>query len=82
MMFGYGFDGFSILWMGLMMFSVVAVPIGVVFLIVWLARGAAGAYGGPPAAGGDEALAIAARRYAAGEITKEQYDEMVRALRG
>lgn len=41
---------------------------------------------GPGPAGGgaartDDALEIARRRFAAGEITKEQYDELVNALR-
>ncbi len=82
--FGYGYggyDGFSFLWMGLMMFFMVVGSIGVVLLIVWLARGGFGAgYRGRPESR-DEALDIAGRRYAAGEITKEQYDEIVRTLR-
>jgi len=39
--------------------------------------------GGPVAMPGhDEAIAIAKRRLAGGEITKDQYDEIMRALNG
>lgn len=34
----------------------------------------------PPAPGHDEAVAIARRRFASGEITKEQFDEMMKTL--
>jgi uncharacterized membrane protein len=36
----------------------------------------------PSTAAHDEAVAIAKRRYASGEITKDQYDEMMRSLAG
>jgi uncharacterized membrane protein len=39
--------------------------------------------GGPAAAPGhDEAVAIARRRFASGEITKDQFDELMRSLVG
>lgn len=34
----------------------------------------------PPAPGHDEAVAIARRRLASGEITKEQFDELMKSL--
>lgn len=34
----------------------------------------------PPAVGHDEAVAIARRRFASGEISKEQFDEIMKAL--
>ena len=61
---------------------------GIVLLIVWAARSSHGSGGtqvasGPSsAAGHDEAVAIAKRRLATGEITREQYDEIMTALGG
>ncbi len=78
-MFGYGFDGFSWGWMLLMMSFMLIGTVGVILLVVWLAR--LGSPVGRQWGGPDEALEVARRRYAAGEITKEQYDEIVRTLR-
>jgi uncharacterized membrane protein len=39
-----------------------------------------GATGGPHARSHDEAVEIVRRRYAAGELTREQYDDMMRNL--
>ena len=84
MMGGYGWFG------GLLMLLFGALVIaGIVLLIVWAVR-ASGGHGArrrdapqpPGAAGHDEAVAIAKRRLASGEITKEQYDEIMRALGG
>ena len=89
--FGYGYnmmDGGS--WVGgllLFLFGLVIIA-GIVLLIVWAVRqstGRAAAGGsGPPAGavGHDEAVAIAKRRLASGEITKEQYEEVMRVLGG
>ncbi|HEY3317969.1 MAG TPA: SHOCT domain-containing protein [Coriobacteriia bacterium] len=76
MMFGYGFDGFWMLFMG---FFMLIGTVGVILLVVWLAR--LGSPAGRQWGGSDEALEVARRRYAAGEITKEQYDEIVHTLR-
>ena len=86
MMGGAGwFGGLLVLLFGALIVA------GVVLLIVWAVRassghGATGGSGGPEApplpgaAGHDEAVAIAKRRLASGEITKDQYDEIMRAL--
>jgi putative membrane protein len=60
---------------------------GLVLLIVWLVRSSnrqqhgGGMQWGTPRQE-DEAVEIARRRYAAGEITAEQYEEMLRRLGG
>ena len=58
---------------------------GVVLLVILLVRASSGhAPGGagrhPAAVGHDEAVAIAKRRLASGEITTEQYAEIMRTL--
>ena len=74
----------------------VAIVVGVILLVVRLVRhrghmhgammmqgmehGGMGAMTPPAAAPHDEAMAIARKRFAAGEITKEQYDEIVKTL--
>jgi len=86
---GYGYDMMGG-WLGglLMLFFGLLVLAGIVLLVVWAIRAATGhapsATGPahPGAAGQDEAIAIAKRRFATGEITKEQYDEIMRALTG
>jgi len=89
--FGYGYNmmgGYG--WLGtLLLFLFGALVIaGIVLLIVWAMRasGGHGSTGGvsppPGAAGHDEAVAIAKRRLASGEIDKEQYDEIMRSLGG
>ena len=64
------------------------VLIGVVLIVVWIVRSSSGhqAGGGGSAPQGsaahDEAVAIAKRRYANGEIDRAQYDEIMRGLGG
>jgi uncharacterized membrane protein len=92
MMYGYG-QGIGYAGMmgggglgGLLMFvSAALVIIGIVLLVIWIVRTSGGhtAMGTPPHAGStghEEAVAIAKRRPASGEITKDQYDEIMRAL--
>lgn len=95
MMWGWGFDGVSWLLMALMMLFPLMVIVGIAMLIVWAIRRTDEAALGRSDQEGwrdrdrgqyrearsDEALEIVARRYANGEITREQYDEMVAALR-
>lgn len=86
---GFGFDMMGGGWLfGLvMLFFGLLVLAGLVLLVVWAIRSTSG-HQAPPAtgraparaAGHDEAIAIVKRRYAAGEITKEQYDEITRTL--
>ncbi len=81
-MMGGWFGWFVMLFFGFLLF------VGVILLVVWAARASSG--GGrsvegptPPATkGDDEAVAIARRRLASGEITPEQFDEIIRALGG
>jgi len=89
--YGYGYDmmgGYG--WFGallLFLFGVLVVA-GIVLLIIWAVRASAhhpSAGGGTPppdSVGHDEAVAIARRRLASGEITKDQYDEIMRVLGG
>jgi len=79
--FGYGYGGGGL---GMLLFGVL-VFIAVVLLVVWLVRMASGRHtpgGTVPSqpAGHDEAVAIAKRRLASGEITAEQYGEIIRTL--
>ncbi len=75
MMFGYG----GMLFAGLLMLLFwVLVIVGVVWLVVTLARGGQAHLIAPPSA--QTPLDILKMRYAKGEITKEQYDQMRRDL--
>ncbi len=69
--------GFGFLWMVLILFGVVA-------LALWLVQGlfpsATDEPSPRPRDGTGTAVVIAHRRYAAGEITKEQFDQIVRAV--
>jgi putative membrane protein len=73
----------SWLWMVLMMFFGIAA----LAIIVWAIIKVFGFEGGPGLSGRyphatEPPLEIARRRYAAGEITKEQLDEIERTLKG
>jgi len=90
--YGYGYgnmmNGYG--WVGglVMLLFALLVIAGVVLVILWAMRAASGhhAHGAsapPPAnVGHDEAVAIAKRRLASGEITKDQYEEIIRTLGG
>lgn len=89
--YGYGYDmmaGYG--WLGalLMLFFGALVLAGVVLLIVWAMRASAShptsgaGTSSPGSVGHDEAVAIAKRRCASGEITTQEYDEIMRALGG
>lgn len=88
---GCGYDmmgGAGLLGGLVMLFFGLLVLAGTVLLVIWAIRASSGhgasATGSAPsaAAGHDEAVAIAKKRFAGGEITKEQYDEIMRALGG
>jgi putative membrane protein len=53
-----------------------ALIVGVVLLVRWLA----GTTAGPAGRAGDSALDVLRRRYAAGEITREEYEQMRQVL--
>ena len=83
-MMGGGFGGFLVFIFGALVIA------GIVLLVIWAVR-ASGGHGyasqgtqppAPSAAANDEAVAIAKRRLASGEITPEQYSEIMRALGG
>jgi len=78
MMGGFGFGG---MWFGgiLMLAFWVLIIGGAVWLVVTLARNNQGATA-TTTASGQTPLAILQARYAKGEITKEQYDQMRRDL--
>ena len=87
MMGGYGYGYGPMMagggWLGLLLmaFFWLLILAGIVLLVVWIVRSSTH-HAGPGAgtASHDEAVALARRRYAAGEITKEQFDEIMRAL--
>lgn len=85
---GWGYDMMNGGWLGgllVLLFGALIVA-GIVLLILWAVRQSSDhtATSGPAVhhrdAGHDEAIAIAKRRLASGEITKEQYDELIRVL--
>jgi len=83
-MMGGGFGGLLVLLFGALVVA------GIILLVIWAGRTSHGhglsphsLAGQPPtAAGHEEAVAIAKRRFAGGEITKEQYDEIMHTLGG
>ncbi len=84
-MMGYGYGGygpwswgFGIIPMILMVIFWVAVIAGIVVLIRWV-WGQTGRPA-PPSSGGDTALDILKKRYARGEIEKEEFDRRRRDL--
>ena len=80
MMGGFGAQGFGYNPIGMILTLVfwVLIIAGIVLLVVWLVRNTGRA--GLSASSGDPALDILRARYAKGEITKEQFEEMRRTL--
>jgi uncharacterized membrane protein len=87
---GYGYDMMGGGWVGgiLILFFGLLVIAGIVLVVMWAIRSSSGhGHQGtgsvpPGAAAHDEAVAIAKRRFASGEVTREQYDEIMRGLSG
>ncbi|MCL5073467.1 MAG: SHOCT domain-containing protein [Actinobacteria bacterium] len=77
-MMGFFGGGLGILGMILSFIFFVAIIIGIIFLIVWLVRRAS--YSGESIQKTNEAIEILKGRYAKGELTKEQYDNMKKEL--
>jgi putative membrane protein len=75
-MMGY-YGGFS--WIGMIIHFVVtlAVIIGLVLLVAWVIRKAGST---SAAAGGQTAREIARSRYAKGEITRDEYQQILKDL--
>jgi putative membrane protein len=91
MMWDGGFSFGAGMWivMALMVFFGVLVLIGTVLLVVWLVRTIAGSAGSASSgtgigsrSGSATACDIAKQRYARGEITKEQYEEICHTVSG
>ena len=76
-MMGWGY-GMGWLWHIIMIAFWIAVIVGIIFLIRWLVI-SAGA-GGGAARSEDSALEILKRRYARGEINKEEFEEKKKDL--
>lgn len=76
---GWGWGAGAWIGMAFMMFFWLMVLVGFVVLVVWLARG-----GGSRSAhsGTVAACDIARQRYARGEISKEQFEEICRTVGG
>lgn len=76
-------------WFGLLMmllFGMLTV-VGIVLAVVWIVRSTGQSHPGDSSdrsssAGTHEAVAIAKRRLASGEITRDQFDEIMRSLVG
>lgn len=80
---GYGWGGMGAWFgMGVMMFFGLLVLVGVLILIVWLARSGSTQSGGQIGSGTSAACDIAKQRYARGEITKDQFDDICRTVGG
>lgn len=77
MMGGFGFGGMLLGGLLMLAFWVLVIG-GVIWLVVTLARGSQSTAGAPTA--GQIPLDILKTRYAKGEITKEQFEEMKRDL--
>jgi putative membrane protein len=75
MMWWYGGNG-GWMWVGMVL--MVVFWVAVIALIVWAVRSFSGRM--PAGSGGSNALDIARQRYAKGEITKGQYDQMKKDL--
>lgn len=81
MMHGFGFGGMGLLggWIGLI-FNL-AIIIGIVILVVWaIKRFTSGSVNGNQTLGNQAPREILQARYARGEITRDQYQQMLQDL--
>jgi len=74
-MFGWGFGAFGMLFMLVFWVLIIA---GIVFLVKWLVDQARPGGSAPP--GGESALDILKKRYARGEIDKDEFEAKKRDL--
>ncbi|GAB4559690.1 MAG: hypothetical protein Kow0047_05710 [Anaerolineae bacterium] len=70
-MMGFGLGGIGLIFMAAFWAAVIGIP-------VWLLSKGSGA--GQPSQAQNAPLDVARRRYASGEITKEEYEELRRTL--
>lgn len=77
MMGGYGFG-----WIGMVVELVffLAILAGVVLVVMWAIRSFGGGGGAAGPAVDDRAMQIAKERFAKGEITKDEYQEIIKHL--
>ena len=73
-----GWWGGWVMMISMILFWVLVI-VGIVILIRWLATRTPGVFPGAPA-GGPSAIEILKQRYALGEITREQFQQMRRDL--
>lgn len=78
MMNWWGFGASPLMWLLMLLFWALIIG-GIALLLVWLFRQGQPA-GAGPGAGGAQPLDILRERYARGEITREQYQQMRRDL--
>jgi len=78
-MMGYGAYFFSPLWGILTLVLWILVIVGIVLLVAWLLRRRPATARGPDT-GSTNALDLLRERYARGEITREEYEQMRRDL--
>lgn len=81
-MSGYGFGGFGLIGIILNLVITIGVIIGIVLLIVWLvrrfsARGTFAEFGGNQANSQPNPREIIQSRYARGEISRDEYQQML-----
>lgn len=74
---GFGFGPFG--WIAMLLFWVLIIG-GLALIAVWVFREATPSAPGP--GGSSRSLEILKERYARGEITREQYEEMRREIEG
>jgi putative membrane protein len=73
-MMGSFFGGGGFIWMIFIFIFIVAIIIGIILMIVWLVKRAS--YTGYPQEKEGKALDILKERYARGEITKKEYENI------
>lgn len=81
-MHGYGLGGWGIAMMVFMALFWLLILLGIVFVVWFLIDSARRAIAGQPALPHETPLQVLQKRYARGEITREQYLEMKRELEG
>jgi len=73
-MMGGLFGGWGIAWMVFIFIFIAAIIVGIILLIIWLVKRAS--YSGYALEKQGRALDILKERYARGEITKKEYENM------
>lgn len=82
MMGHFGYGGMGWIWMILGLVFTIAVVIGLVLLVVWAVRRMSGnsPQPGSPMQAGQSAKEIAQARYAKGEISRDEYQQILTDL--